>query len=94
MGILRNSGKFSECRTWKWIAKSLHINDVLWEEILAKLEIEFLNPIVEIIICIRITQYPTKEQNLIIESDKDILGKYKISHTKIYTTLTLLCSSV
>ena len=44
------------------IAKSPHINKVLWEEILATLKIAFLNSTVKIIICIGIKQYPTKEQ--------------------------------
>ena len=50
------------------IAKSTHINNVLWEEILATLKIAFLNSPVKVIICIGITQYPTKEQrNQLIE---------------------------
>ena len=44
------------------IAKSPHINNVLWEEILATLKIAFLYSTIKIIICIGITQYPTKEQ--------------------------------
>ena len=38
------------------IAKSTHINNVLWEEILATLKIAFLNSPVKIIICTGITQ--------------------------------------
>ena len=42
------------------IAKSPHINNVLWEEISATLKIAFLNSKVKIIVCIGITEYPTK----------------------------------
>ena len=41
------------------IAKSPHINNVLWEEILATLKIAFLVSTIKIIICNEITQYPT-----------------------------------
>ena len=44
------------------IAKSPHINNVLWEEISATLKIVFLYSTIKIIICNGITQYPTKEQ--------------------------------
>ena len=44
------------------IAKSTHINNVLWEEILATLKIAFLNSPVKVIICIGTTQFPTKKQ--------------------------------
>ena len=43
------------------IAKSPHVNHVLWEEILATLRIAFLNSSIKIIICIGMTQYPMKE---------------------------------
>ena len=43
------------------IAKTPHINNVLWEEILAALKIVFLNSTVKIIVYFGITQYPTKE---------------------------------
>ena len=58
------------------IAKSPHINNVLWEEILATLKIAFLNSTVKIIICIGITQYPTKEQRsqLIEEAHSSAIG--------------------
>ena len=44
------------------IAKSPHINNVLWEENLATLKIAFLDSTIKIIICNGITQYPAKEQ--------------------------------
>ena len=43
-------------------AKTPHINNVLWEEILDTLKKVFLNFTVTIIVCIGISQYPTKEQ--------------------------------
>ena len=42
------------------IAKSRQINNVLWEEMLATLKMTFLNSAVKVIVCIGITQYPTK----------------------------------
>ena len=44
------------------IEKRPYINNVLWEEILATLKIVCLNSTVKIMVCIAITQYPTKEQ--------------------------------
>ena len=50
------------------IAKSPHINNVLWKEILATLKIAFFDSTIKIIICNGITQYPIKEQrNQLIE---------------------------
>ena len=61
------------------IAKSTHINNVLWEEILATLKITFSNSPVKVIICIGITQYPTKEQRnqLIEEAHSSAVGGHK-----------------
>ena len=61
------------------IAKSPHINNVWWEEIIATLKIEFLNSTVKIIVCIGITQYPTKEQRsqLIEEAHSSAIGGHK-----------------
>ena len=58
------------------IAKSPHINNVLWEEILATLKVTFSNSPVEIIICIGITQYPTEKQRnqLIKEAHSSAIG--------------------
>ena len=43
-------------------AKSPHINNVLWEEILTTLRIAFLNSTIKLIIFIGIIQYSTKEK--------------------------------
>ena len=61
------------------IAKFTHINNVLWEEILATLKIAFLNSAVKVIICIGITQYPKKEQRsqLIEEAHSSAIGGHK-----------------
>ena len=61
------------------IAKSTHINNALWEEILATLKIAFLNSPGEVIICIGITQYPTKEQRnqLIEEAHSSAIGGHE-----------------
>ena len=61
------------------IAKSTHINNVLWKEILGTLKIAFLNSPVKVIICIGITQYPTKEQRnqLIEEAHSSAVGGHK-----------------
>ena len=70
------------------IAKSPHINNVLWEEILATLKIAFLNSTVKIMVCIRITQYPTKKQRnqLIEEAHSSAIGGHK-GVTKIYNRI-------
>ena len=58
-------------------AKSPHINNVLWEEILATLKIAFLDSTFKIIIFNGITQYPTKEQrNKLIEEAHVTYGYY------------------
>ena len=61
------------------IAESPHINNVLWEEILATLKIAILNSTVKIIVCIEIIQYPTKEQKnqLIKEAHSSAIGGHK-----------------
>ena len=70
------------------IAKSRHINNVLWEEILATLKIAFLNSPVRVIICIGTTQYPTKEQRnqLIEEAHSSAIGGHK-GVTKTYNRI-------
>ena len=61
------------------MAKQPHINDVLWEDRLATLKITFSNSTVKIIVCIGITQYPTKEQRsqLIEEADSSARSDIK-----------------
>ena len=70
------------------IAKSTHINNVLQEEIRATLKIAFLNSPVRVIICIGITQYPTKEQRnqLIEEAYSSAIGGHK-GVTKTYNRI-------
>ena len=70
------------------IAKSPHINNVLWEEILGTLKIPFLNYTVKIIVCIGITQYPTKKQRsqLIEEAHSSAIGGHK-GETKTYNSI-------
>ena len=70
------------------IAKEPHINNVLWKEILATLKIAFLDSTVKIIICIGITQYPTKEQRnkLIEEAHSSAIGVHK-RVTKTYNRI-------
>ena len=56
----------------------------MWGEILATLKIAFLDSAVKIIICIGITQYPTKEQKnqLIEEADSSaIVGHNRVTKT-------------
>ena len=70
------------------IAKSPHINNVLWEETLATLRIAFLNSTVKIIVCIGITQYPTKEQRSqsIEETQSSAIEGHK-GETKTYNRM-------
>ena len=70
------------------IAKSPHINNVLWEEISATLKIAFLNSTVKIIICIGITQFPTKEERsqLTDEAHSFAIGGHK-GVTKTYNRI-------
>ena len=70
------------------IAKSPHINNILWDEILATLKIAFLDSTIKIIICIGITQYPTKEQRsqLIEEAHSSAIGGHK-GVTKTYNRI-------
>ena len=70
------------------IANSPHINNVLWEEILATLKIAFLDSTIKIIISNGITQYPTKEHRnqLIDEAHLSAIGGHK-GVTKTYNRI-------
>ena len=61
----------------------------MWEEIFATLKIAFLDSIIKIIICNRITQYPTKEQRnqSIKEAHSSAIGAHK-GVTKTYSRIS------